>query len=205
MDEREKNSLIWNLASKNGILLGMFSTLCLALKQVSALIGSETLASGAGIILWTLEFVGCIWLLRRFMKRYVADYPDATNAETYALGKRTCLFSSLILAAALVFMVLYVPDNLFSRSFQDLSETYSAMLDPSVLEGMNLADRPGIVFFSQFLYCWVYGILVSSFLSRSIPQDPRIQEMLDELNRRGFPDETDGTDETDDQESTDNQ
>ena len=141
MDEREKNSLIWNLASKNGILLGMFSTLCLALKQVSALIGSETLASGAGIILWTLEFVGCIWLLRRFMKRYVADYPDATNAETYALGKRTCLFSSLILAAALVFMVLYVPDNLFSRSFQDLSETYSAMLDPSVLEGMNLADR----------------------------------------------------------------
>ncbi|MBR6931691.1 MAG: hypothetical protein IKH49_00135, partial [Bacteroidales bacterium] len=78
-------------------------------------------------------------------------------------------------------------------------------LDPSVLEGMNLADRPGIVFFSQFLYCWVYGILVSSFLSRSIPQDPRIQEMLDELNRRGFPDETDGTDETDDQESTDNQ
>ena len=45
MDEREKNSLIWNLASKNGILLGMFSTLCLALKQVSALIGSETLAS----------------------------------------------------------------------------------------------------------------------------------------------------------------
>ena len=184
MDEREKSGRIWNLASKNGILLGMFSTLCLALKQGAAMSGSATLSAGAGIVLWTLEFVGCIWLLRRFMKRYVEDYPDATNAETYALGKRTCLFSSLILAAALVFLILYVPGNLFEASFEELSQTYSTLLDPSVLSGMDLADRPGVVFISQFLYCWLYGILVSSFLSRSIPQDPRIKEMLDELNKR---------------------
>ena len=202
MDERQKNGRIWNLASKNGILLGMFSTLCLAFKQAAALSGSQFLSSGAGILLWTLEFIGCIWLLRRFMKRYVEDFPDATNAETYALGKRTCLFSSLIVASALVFLVLYVPDNLFERSFQDLSETYSTMLDPAILSEMDLADRPGVVFFSQFLYCWIYGVLVSSFLSRSIPQDPQIQEMLDQLNRR---DETDSQDDADNQENTDNQ
>ncbi len=184
MDEREKNGRIWNLASKNGILLGMFSTVCLALKQLSALSSSPALVSGAGIVLWTLEFVGCIWLLRRFMKRYVEENPDATNLDTYALGKRTCLFSSLILAAALVFLVLYVPDNLFEKSFQELSQNYSSMLDPAILSEMDLSDSPGLVFFSQFLYCWIYGILVSSFLSRSIPQDPRIQEMLDQLNKR---------------------
>ena len=35
MNERDKNGGIWNLASKNGILLGMFSVLCLALKQAA--------------------------------------------------------------------------------------------------------------------------------------------------------------------------
>ena len=82
---------------------------------------------------------------------------------------------------------MYVPDNIFSASFAHASETYASALGAdarAALEGIDIADRPGVLFFSQFLYAWLYGCIVSSILARNIPRDPRIQQMMDELDRR---------------------
>ena len=187
MDEKEKNGILWREASERGALLGGLSVLCLGLKQLAARSGVTLLVSGGGIILWLVEFFGCILILRDGMKRHLAAYPDATNRDSLLLGRRMCLFSSFLLATATVFLVLYVPDNLFAASFAQASDMYASALGAearAALADMDIADRPGVIFFSQFLYAWLYGCIVSSILARNIPQDPRIREMMEELDRR---------------------
>ena len=187
MDEKERNRLIWKRASERGALLGGLSAVCLVLKQLAASSGIQLLEAGGGIILWLVEFFGCILILRDAMKRQEADLPDVTGRDSYMLGRRMCIFSSFILASAVVALVLYVPDNIFSASFVQASETYASALGAdarAALEGIDIADRPGVLFFSQFLYAWLYGCIVSSILARNIPRDPRIQQMMDELDRR---------------------
>ena len=187
MDEKERNSLIWKRASERGALLGGLSAVCLALKQLAATSGVQLLVSGGGFILWLVEFFGCILILRDAMKRQAEVLPDVTSRDSYLLGRRMCIFSSFILASAVVALVLYVPDNIFSASFAQASEMYASALGAdarTALADMDIAERPGVLFFSQFLYAWLYGCIVSSILARNIPRDPRIQEMMDELDRR---------------------
>ena len=168
MDEKEKNGRI-------------------ALKQLAAKSGVTLLVSGGGIILWLVEFFGCILILRDAMRKQLDRFPDTTNQDSLLLGRRMCLFSSFILATAVVGLVLYVPDNLFTASFAQASEVYSSALGAearAALSDMDISDRPGLLFFSQFLYAWLYGCIVSSILARNIPQDPRVREMMEELDRR---------------------
>lgn len=196
MDEKERNRLIWKKASERGALLGGLSALCLALKQLAATSGVQLLVAGGGIILWLVEFFGCILILRDAMKRQEAEVPGTTNRDSYLLGKRMCIFSSFILALSVVALVLYVPDNIFAASFAQASETYASALGAdarSILADMDIAERPGVLFFSQFLYAWLYGCIVSSILARNIPRDPRVQEMMDELDRR-MKNKSEGTD-----------
>lgn len=196
MDEKERNRLIWKKASERGALLGGLSVLCLALKQLAATSGVQLLVAGGGIILWLVEFFGCILILRDAMKRQEAEVPGTTNRDSYLLGKRMCIFSSFILALSVVALVLYVPDNIFAASFAQASETYASALGAdarSILADMDIAERPGVLFFSQFLYAWLYGCIVSSILARNIPRDPRVQEMMDELDRR-MKNKSEGTD-----------
>lgn len=187
MDEKEKNRIIWKEASERGALLGGLSVLCLGLKQLASTSGVELLVSGGGIILWLVEFFGCILILRDAMRRRVEADPEATGRDTYLLGRRMCIFSSFILATAVVCLVLYVPDNIFTAAFAQATEAYSSVLGAeakTALGEMDITDTPGVLFFSQFLYAWLYGCIVSSILARNIPRDPRVQEMLDELDRR---------------------
>lgn len=187
MDEKELNKSIWKDASERGALLGGLSVACLALKQLASSSGVELLVSGGGIILWLVEFFGCILILRDAMRKRVDTFPDTTNRDTYLLGRRMCLFSSFILATAVVCLVVYVPDNIFSASFAQAAESYSAALGAearAALANMDIADQPGVLFFSEFIYAWLYGCIVSSILARNIPQDPRMKQMLDELDRR---------------------
>ena len=196
MDEKERNRLIWKRASEKGALLGGLSVLCLGLKQLAATSGVQLLETGGGIILWLVEFFGCILILRDAMKKQEADVPGTNNRDSYLLGRRMCIFSSFMLALAVVALVLYVPDNIYTAAFAQASETYAATLGAdarAALADLDIAERPGVLFFSQFLYAWLYGCIVSSILARNIPRDPRVQQMMDELDRR-MKNKSDGTD-----------
>ena len=171
MEEKSRNKALWDLASKDGIALGMLSVACFALKQL--LSGWEgALSTVAGGAVWAVQFAGAILLLRAFMKKFAAENEDASTLDTYTLGKRICLFSSIILAVAVTAVVVYYPDNILTRQFDMMMEQYSSMMDASskeTLAGTTLADSPGVVFFSQFIYAYVYGLVLSAILSRRIP------------------------------------
>lgn len=171
MEEKPRNKVLWDLASKDGIALGMLSVACLALKQL--LSGWEGGASNlVGALVWAIQFFGAIFLLRAFMKKFTEGNDEATSLDTYMLGKRICLFSSLILAVATTALVVYYPDNLLTRQFNMMMEQYSSMMDAAsreTLAGTTLSDSPGVIFFSQFIYAYVYGLVLSAILSRRIP------------------------------------
>ena len=57
------NKTIWNEAAKAGLLFGAVSVACLALKELAGLSGSSFLSQAAFIILWAVEFFGCILLM----------------------------------------------------------------------------------------------------------------------------------------------
>lgn len=171
MEDKEKGSSSWIEASERGLALGMLSVCCLALKQLATGIESALVQNGAGIILWVIEFFGCILLLRRAMLLHVgepadpeAGYDLLERYDMYRFGRRVCTCSSFIMAAATTFLVVYVPGNIFSTAFQESLEMMGGSL--ALPDGMVLEDRPGLVFISQFLYCWIYGSILSAILSR---------------------------------------
>ena len=55
---------IWNEAGRVGFVFGGFSSLCFVLKEGAGLTGSTFLIQAAAIILWAVEFFGCILLMK---------------------------------------------------------------------------------------------------------------------------------------------
>lgn len=169
MEENSKNKVLWNEAASRGLLLGGFSAVCFGLKQLSAG-ASEQVFTILSPIIWLIQFAGCIFILRYLISSFAAK-ENASSLDCYLLGKRICTFSSLILAVIVTAVVIYIPDNFLAQQFETMKETYSATMDAKsreIFESMTMSDSPGIVFFSQFIYAYAYGSILSAILSRRI-------------------------------------
>ena len=173
MNEKINNSLLWNAAGKTGLVFGLFSGACLTLKQLLAIHwDSVTGVAIAGIVLWAVEFFGCIWMMAFFMKKLCRDYAGVTSLDTYRYGRRIALLSALIFAAINLLLMLTVAKELTETALEEALAQYGSMLDANSREALdNLrGNLPALTFFSQFIYCWLYGTVLSSILSRTIPK-----------------------------------
>ena len=160
-----ENNTLWNEAARSGLLFGLFSSLCLGAKEAAALSGSTFLIQGAGILLWAVEFYGCILLMKRCMLS-LRDRLGAGMEDCYRLGKRIALLSGLILASVEALIILKMPQE----SLSGLLESAAAQLGASGREQLEAAMDylPTVTFFAQWIYCYLYGTLLSSILSRYI-------------------------------------
>ena len=71
--------------------------------------------------------------------------------------------------------MLYINPDAIEQAFNIALSQYSSMLDSNLLTIIeNFKDNmPMISFFSNFIYCFLYGTILSSILSRYIPKtDP---------------------------------
>ena len=148
------NKTIWNEAAKAGLLFGAVSVACLALKELAGLSGSSFLSQAAFIILWAVEFFGCILLMKKVQLDLRDKYEGIKMADTFLLGRRAALLSGLepgdevILPAVSQAMPM-------SASQQ---EQVDGMLD----------KLPVLTFLFQWAYCYLYGTVLSSIMSRYI-------------------------------------
>ena len=181
MADNSKNRVLWNEAARGGLALVGFSAACFILKQLSALT-SENIFMILSPIIWLIQFAGCILILRHLLKTS-ASKENISNLETYTLGKRICLFSSFILAVTVTAVIIYFPDNFLSMQFEAMKDAYSSAMDAAtkeLFENMTISDSPGVVFFSQFIYAYAYGCILSAILSRNIPpREDQISEQID--------------------------
>ncbi len=182
MDEISPRSLLWNKAGKSGFLLGIMTIAFMLASSLSGTLlggaesfGSRMLGNFLGILLWVAKIVSCILLMRYFLKRLVAEYPAADNADTLKYGIRIALFSSLIVIAYNIADVLLIHPDMYADSIRQMMEQFSSMMDSNTLEMMEkmTGRMPVYVFFVLFLYNFVWGWILSIILSRNIPsRDP---------------------------------
>ena len=160
---------LWNEAGKTGLIFGLFSSLCLALKEGAALTGSMFLVQAAAIILWAVEFFGCILLMKKYMLDLRDKFDGVTMVDTYRFGRRVGILSGLILAAVNAILVMNTPEETMASMLSQVSASLSGLGSVSEDELGRIADKlPLYTFIFQWIYCFLYGSVLSAIMSRYI-------------------------------------
>ena len=162
------NKTLWNEAGRVGFVFGGFSSLCLLLKEGAALTGSTFLVQAAAIILWAVEFFGCILLMKKYMLDLRDKFDGVTVVDTYRFGRRVALLSGLILAAVDAVLIMKMPQDTVESVVTELNTAISTKMGAGY-EGEigRFVDKlPLYTFIGQWLYCFLYGSLLSGIMSR---------------------------------------
>lgn len=168
MSKTLDNNTLWNEAAKTGAFLGAVSVGCLALKEWAGTSGNNFLMTAAAVILWAVEFFGCILLMKNQMLSLRDRYDNVKMADTYRMGKRAALLSGLLLASAQVLFILQMPEAEMNAFVEQLTSAIPmGAASREELEGA-MDKLPVITFISQWIYCYLYGVVLSSILSRYI-------------------------------------
>ena len=171
MEEGISKKKLWDSAGKAGAVLGAISIAYLVITTLMAGKGGALGGALLTLVLWIAKFAACIYLMKVFMLRYSAGEPSATNRDTFSFGRKTAFLSALIYSAfVLAFYTLIMPDALASN-LDTVMQSYSSMLDSNSLEQLEQmkSSLPQWMFFSNLIYCYLFGCVVSIFLSRNIP------------------------------------
>jgi len=164
------NKTLWNEAGRVGFVFGGFSSLCLIGKEGAALTGSNFLVQAAAILLWAVEFFGCILLMKKYMLDLRDKYEGVTMVDTYRFGRRVGLLSGLILAAVDAVLIMKMPQETVASVISELTTAVTGQLGSGYEDQIGrVVDRlPLYTFLFQWLYCFLYGSLLSAILSRYI-------------------------------------
>lgn len=167
---------MWNSAGKAAIYFGLISSAYLFLTQYLGRIQMPTFAAGLlGFILWTAKFGGCIWLMMFFMKKFAAGNSSADNSSTFRFGMITAFLSAIIFSAAAFADVAFINPDQYSEVIDETMQNYARFLDSNAINALDnvMGKLPQITFFSNLIYCSIYGTVLSAILSRNIPpKDP---------------------------------
>lgn len=172
------NKTFWNYAGIAGLMLGMISSANMFIGQFFSTIElSKTLTTVVGGLLWCAETAGCIGLMYFYMKKFASEFPSESRKKVYHLGVAIAFFSALIYAAMSFANIAYISADYFADAYQQLIQNASSALDSNsrALMVKFMDNLPQIAFFSNLIYCFIFGTIVSSILSRTIctPSQPK--------------------------------
>ena len=167
---------MWTKAGMTGLELGLISSVYLFATMLMEKAGMNAfLSSAITFVLWAAKFAGCIWLIMKAMKSFAAEHSGADNKDTFRLGMATAFLSALVFAAVSFANVAYISAETFNQQIEAMMQQMAPMMDSN---SMNMMDRmlqnmPQITFFSNLIYCFLYGTVLSAIVSRNIPaRDP---------------------------------
>lgn len=165
---------MWETAAKAGLVLGMISSAYMFLTQFMAG-ATGFLMTILSFVLWAAKFGGCIWLMSFFMKKFAAEHPEVDNKATFNLGMATAFLSALIYSAAAFANIAFISGDAMVEQMNQMMQQMGSMMDSNSKSLMEtyMEILPQITFFSNLLYCFVFGTVLSYILSRNIPsRDP---------------------------------
>lgn len=170
MDHAMNTRTLWSKAAVSGAALGIFSGIFIFLSAGG--IKQPVLSGIVSFVLWAVKFAGCIWLMQFFMKRLCREYGSATNADTFKFGTMAAFLSALIFSAIYLANVLFISPDIFSQQMESVMQMYSSMLDSNSMAMLEKMEDsfPQISFFSNLIYCFLFGLVLSAILSRNIPK-----------------------------------
>lgn len=177
--------ILWDSAGKAGLVLGAVCVAYIAISSFATGLGSDSKFAAALIsllntCLWIAKFVGCILLMKMFMKKFAATDTGITNSDTFKFGSAVALLSGLIYSAFYLAWVLFIQPDSFQEAFELFSQ--NAAIDSGTFSELEnlLPKMPVISFFSNLIYCWLFGTVVSAIFSRNIPSRNPFENNIDE-------------------------
>ena len=166
----------WNMAGKYGLVFGLISAAYLYYRHLTVALGLTGFVSSAlGFIIWAAKFVGCIKLMKYCMNRFTIGNPTATNSDTFKLGTLIAMFSAIVFSVITVADHLYIFPEYYQSLYAAMIQEYSKFMSAARIDEMKamLADAPKTAFIGTFIYCFLFGTVLSLILSRNIPsKDP---------------------------------
>jgi len=175
MDEKRIN--LWNEAAVPGLVLGLVSIAYLAISMLTGRLagtgGTAFLIGMLSFLLWAGKLFLCIWLLKFFLLRFSERNTSAGNKTVFRFGMVVALYSALLYSGFYLVYLLYINPDAIAQSFDLAMQQYSSMMDAATLEALEnmKADMPTITFFSQLIWCWLFGTVLSAIFSKKIPSD----------------------------------
>ncbi len=176
-----ENNSMWDHAAKAGLALGGVSIAYLAINAAKGLIsgsaGGDTsfmltvIIQILGLALWVAKLIGCIYLMKFFMAKFADTDPDMDRSRVFRFGALAALLSALVYSAAnLAYTTLIAPES------YEMALEYLRQMPQFPAEELDAAEQvidkmPTIGFFSNTVYCFLYGTVLSAILSKKIRPD----------------------------------
>lgn len=173
----EERINIWNAAGKPGLVLGVVSILYMVINHFIGKIaatGSVAIIVGfANFLLWAGKLFLCIWLMRTFMLGFSAAHKSADNNKVFRFGVVVALLSAIVFSAFNLVYMLYIAPEILSESFDLVMQQYAGRFSASEMESLSnmQADLPRFTFIINFIWCFLFGTILSAIFSRKIPSD----------------------------------
>ena len=161
-----------NEAAKYGLILGLISSAYLYFGHFQYMIGLTGVAGTVlGFIIWAAKFVGCIKIMKYVMIKFATAHTQATNSDIFKLGFQMAVCSGLLFSVVTVADQLYIYPEYYQSIYEMAVQEYSKILPAEQVKEIKelLVYAPKISFFGTFLYCTIYGTVLSFILSRNIP------------------------------------
>ena len=177
-------------AAQNGLVLGLFTAACRLISQLVSNAG--TVSAGTAVlngIVWLIQFAGCIWIMKFLMERLVSRYSVTDNAVTAKYGRLLALTSSIIFSAVMFFYMEFVSPDTAAAQMDLIYEMYGSSLDSNTRSALQKIEEhySRIAFVSTLVYSWLYGVVLSFILSRSIPKQDPFASYMNENDRNNEP------------------
>jgi hypothetical protein len=173
MEKRISRKDLWDGAGKAGLVLGLVSSayvlISMLLSKLNGSTGMALLSTVLAFLLWALKFGGCIYLMKLFMTRFAAAHPGCDNSDTFRFGMATAFLSALIFSAFDMAYLTWIAPDTMSQAIETATEAYGSMLPAESLEAMQEMNFGQISFFTNLIYCFLFGTVLSAILSRNIP------------------------------------
>ena len=137
-----------------------------------------------------MEFFGCILLMKKYMLDLRDKFDGVTVEDTYRFGRRVALLSGLILAAVDAVLIMKMPQDTVESVVTELNTAISTKMGAGYEGeiGRFVDNLPLYTFIGQWIYCFLYGSLLSSIMSRYL-------YVQDAFNDPGDSQDDDGGDE----------
>lgn len=158
---------LWSDAGKRGLILGGMS---IAYFISAAVLGKQGVPPVVSMILsamlWIIKFGGCIFLMWVYL-RSAAQANGHSRRDTFRYGRAIAVCSALFYSAVYLAWVLFVQPDFFAESFDAAIQLYSGFMTQDSLDAMEnmKSSMPTVSFFTNFIWCWLYGTILSAILS----------------------------------------
>ena len=142
MTEKTLRKEIWEAAGYAGLALGLVSVIYM---YINNMLGTSGASAGVVALitvpLWIAKFVGCILLMKFFMKKFHSAHPGVSDKDLFRMGAVTALLSAFFFASLQFVDMAYLSAEFYAEQYEVILQQYSSIMDSNctcILEQYDL-------------------------------------------------------------------